>query len=204
MEEFNKKIKVDDYKNVIYNISPGYHCIHTIIATDTKDIKKNIRFSRWDDYSFKSWYSMKYEDYELLKNELHIFEKNHLLYLPLLHLLNGEKELIIDDDEVKELNEKYMKIFFDGENINIDFVNNLDKNPFFDRFSVFIKNIGFDIRSKIDCLELDTKERLYFFFNEVLDLFKEEYHQMTIEEYLLNNNQLSLEESKKYVKKLIK
>ena len=46
----------------------------------------------------------------------------------------------------------------------------------------------------------DTKERLYYFFKEVDDLFKE-YHQMTIEEYLVNNDDLSLDESKKYVKK---
>ena len=162
---------------------------------------KIIDFCRWDDYSFKSWYDINYEEYIVLNSELHTFEKSHPLYLPLLHLLNGEKELIIDDDEISEVNKKYMRIYTNKDKINIDFINKLENNHALDKFSIFIKNISFDLRSKIDCLEKDTKERLYFFFQEVYEKIIEENHQISIEEYLINNNLLNKEESKKYVKK---
>ena len=52
-----------------------------------------------------------------------------------------------------------------------------------DKFHVFIKNIGPDPRSKIDLNYKDTKKRLSIFFNEVIDILTEEYHQITLEEY---------------------
>ena len=50
---------------------------------------------------------------------------------------------------------------------------------------IFIKNVGFDLRSKIDCFKLDTKERLYKFFEDARTTLLEDYHQITIDEYLL-------------------
>ena len=203
MKEYFKEIKVNDDKDVSYNITGNLIPLH-IIRTNASG-PKSIKFCRWDDYSFESWYGIDYEKYKSLKNEFHTFEKDHLLYIPLLHLLNGEEELIIDDDETRELNKKYMKIFFSSDYIGIDFIYNFDEDPVIsDKFSVFVKNIGFDLRSKIDCVEKDTKERLYFFFGEVFNLFDEEYHQMTIEEYLLGLDNLDINESKKYVKKFEK
>ena len=100
--------------------------------------------------------------------------------------MNGDKELIIDDDDTYEDMEKYMTISIDNDIITIKFINKLENDNSMERFSVFIKNIGFDLRSKIDCNDLDTKDRLYVFFSEVHKLFMEEFHQITIEEYLLN------------------
>ena len=203
MIEYNKKIKLDDYKSLSYSINSGYVQIHTITALDTKDNAYIIKLSRWDDYTFTSWYDVSFEEYEKLNKQTHKFEKEHPLYIPLLHLLNGEDELIIDDDETSEMNKKYMRIYYDKEDINIDFINNLEEDTSLEKFNVFIKNIGFDLRSKIDCLEKDTKERLFFFFKEVYARMLEEEHQIMIEEYLISNNLLTKEESKKYVKKLI-
>lgn len=205
MRKFSKEIKVNDYSRIRYDINDGYIPMHTIILFDEKDYKKTISFSVWDDYNFRYWSDNKdYDEYKNTKSELYIFKKENPLYIPLLHLLNGEKELIIDDDDTAELNKKYMKVFLDNDNIGINFINELSKDDetSMERFSVFIKNIGFDLRSKIDCQRKDTKERLHFFFKETYKLFNEEYHQTTIEEYLINNNLLTREESKKYVKKL--
>ena len=202
MNNFSKKIDLDNYNSLNYYITDGYVPVTTVVAISKKDFNRTIKFSRWDDYSFSSHYDIDFDEYEKLNKESHTFSKSHSLYIPLLHLLNGKKELIIDDDETCEINKKYMKIYIDGDNINIDFINELEKDESFDKFHIFIKNIGFDLRSKIDCENLDTKERLYFFFKEIDEYVNEKYHQMTIEEYLLNNSNLSLEESKKYVKKL--
>ena len=96
-----------------------------------------------------------------------------------------------------------MRIHFDRNNVIIDFINNLDNNcTHYEKFNVFIKNVCADVRSKIDCADKDTKERLFFFFREVSEMFIEEEHQMTIEEYLLDNDLLTLEDTKVFVKKL--
>ena len=201
MSEFNQKIKVNDEKYVEYSIYPGFVPMHTITAADRKETTKIMKFHSWDDYSFDSWYAEDFEEYKKSSIQSHTFEKEHPLYIPLLHLLNGEEELIIDDDETAELNQKYMRIFLDGDNIGIDFINHLEKDSSPEKFKVFIKNILRDYRSKIDCFEKDTKERLYFFFEEAYERMKEEEHQISIEEYLINHNLLSKEESKKYIKK---
>ena len=200
MKELKKEIILDETKTISYNVNGDSIPIHTITENNINNYPRNIQFCKWEDYCFKSWYALCYEDYKLVKNESHNFDKDHPLYLPLMHLLNGKKELIIDDDETQELNKKYMRILFDDGIININFINKFNNDDSMNKFSIFIKNVNFDLRSKIDCQKLDTKERLYFFFEELYTLF-DEYHQTTIEEYLLSNNYLSLEESKKYVKK---
>jgi len=102
------------------------------------------------------------------------FDKRHPLYIPLIHLLNGDDELIIDDDDTHELNENYMRIYRDNENINIDFIYCGEDELAFNKFTVFVKNIGYDLRSKIDCQKKDTKDRLHYFFGEVYEKFMEE------------------------------
>ena len=57
-----------------------------------------------------------------------------------------------------------------------------------DRFPTkleFIKNVLHDIRSKIDCNKYDTKGRLSRFFQDVTCVMTEEFHQMTVDEYIL-------------------
>ena len=202
MEELHKTIKVNDDRSIIYDIRNVYVQTHTIVDKDAKNIRKVLTLSRWDDYGFKSWQDIDYDEYDKTTRLIHVFDKEHPLFVPLFNLLNGNKELIIDDDATSELNKKYMRIYLEDYKIIIEFVNKLNKVADIEKFNIFIKNIGFDLRSKIDCLELDTKERLFFFFKEVYESLIDEYHQMTIEEYLAINNKLTLEESKKYTRKI--
>lgn len=205
MEGINKEIMVSRKKFLKYEVHDGFVPFHIIIAEDITEDPKSIKFCKWDDYSIKSWSALENYDSQIIKREVHCFEKKHPLYIPLLHLLNGQEELVIDDDETPEINQKYMRIYFCDGIIKIEFINNLeDEHQVFERFSIFIKNIFFDLRSKIDVDGKDIKERLYFFFEEVYSLFDEEYHQMSIEEYLLKKDALDLNESKKYVRKMTK
>ena len=202
MGEFKKEINLGDNKKLSYEISKEYVPMHTIKLVERDRIPKSIMFNKWDDYGFTSWYANSIEEFEKSTIQTHIIEKDYPIYIPLLHLLNGSDELIIDDDATYENNKKYMRIKLNEKNITIDFINLLNNNDSLEKYNVFIKNIGFDLRSKIDSLNLDTKERLYFFFREVYEFIKEEYHQVTIEEYLNSNNLLTKEEVKKYVKKV--
>ena len=202
MIEVNKEIEINSKHKITYNVMDGYTEYQVITDIDNTDEPKNIKFCRWDDYCFRSWQHAEFDEYMKKKVQSHEFTKENPLYIPLLNLLNGEPELIIDDDDTPGINQNYMRIYLDGEIIKIDFYHLSDRVEKFDKFSVFIKNICPDIRSKIDCNDLDTKERLYFFFQDLYYYFTEEYHQMTLEEWLLANDKLDLEESKKFTKKL--
>ena len=193
MSEYSKKIQMDEYKGVQYEIKPGLISLHVITSFDINPPIDTIKFTRWDDYCFFSWVDQEYEEYEKSKKQSHTFEKDHPLYGPLLHLLRGDDELIIDDDDTNELNKKYMRIYLEGENINIDFINELENDTSNDRFRVFIKNITFDLRSKIDSFKKDTKDRLHDFFSEVYALVKEDNNQIT-------NNIETQDKPKKYIK----
>ena len=203
MEDFDKKIWLDKDRLFRFSIHNEYGICTTIhYSIKEEDGAKNLRFLRHWDYTFTSFYSSdKYND---LKINNYVIDKANPLYIPLMHLLRGENELIIDDDETQELNQNYMRIYFDGKNVNIEFINNLEEEFLpAEKFHVFIKNICADVRSKVDCFDKDTKERLSLFFNEITDKFLEEdVHQMTIEEYLLDNDLLTLDDTKVFVKKI--
>jgi len=66
---------------------------------------------------------------------------------------------------------------------------------------VFVKNILYDRRSKVDRKSKDTKSRLNNFFNEVYEDLINEYHQVSIEEYILNNSDKKEYQQKKIIPK---
>ena len=66
---------------------------------------------------------------------------------------------------------------------------------------MFVKNILYDERSKVDRKSKDTKIRLNNFFNEVYEDLINEYHQISIEEYLLNNSDKKEYQQKKIIPK---
>lgn len=70
-----------------------------------------------------------------------------------------------------------------------------------EKFNIFIKNIGPDPRSKIECF--DIKLRIYNFFKDLENIFLEQYHQMAMDEYLeiiRYNSQMERNFRKKLVK----
>lgn len=201
-----KKISVNQNRIIEYTISDGYTQIHTIseIFIENGKLIKQYRLSRWDDYGFSGWINTNTDSISNVNSLSYDFEIGHPLYIPLFHLLRDDEQLIIDDDETSEINKKYILISKLKDKINLTFINGLEKTDAINKFYIFIKNIGPDGRSKIDCSYKDTKERLYLFFQEAYTQFNEEVHQITIEEYLLKNSKkFGNEEYKKYVRKWI-
>lgn len=202
MKEFSKKIKINDYENIQYDIGSAVEPVHIITFSDTKDGNHTINFIKRYDYCFISKTNQSFDEYKKSRIESYTFDKNQPLYLPLLHLLNGDDDLIIDDDETLEFYKKYLRIYINNDNINVDFINNLEKDPSHKKFNVYIRGTGYDIRSKVNYTKNYIKERLHLFFKEVYERINEENHQITIEEYLIDNNLLTRDEAKKYTKKL--
>ena len=179
MKDYEKVVKVNDNRILRYNISNGFVPIDAIREDFFKDGKliKNYKLCRWDDYGFTGWIKMDYDKY--IKNDSLTYEFNidHPMFFPLLHLLQNNEYLVIDDDETQELDKKYMIFNKDNNKIKLTFINTLEDDKTF-------------------------KERLYYFFKEVLERINEEYHQITLEEYLVYKYQtIDNDELKKYVRK---
>lgn len=188
MADFEKRIELSENRILIYRISEGY-AKPTFTITEgfleNGDLIKTYSLSQWDDYGLNSWIN---DDEDVTKISFE-FDMNHPLYFPLFHLLNYDDQLIIDDDGTMEENKKYMLVHREEEKIYIDFIDLVEDDIYAsERFNVFIKNIGIDGRSKIDQNYKDTKERLLIFFNEVYDIIMNDYHQTTIEEYIIKNS----------------
>ena len=187
MEYLEKRFKINENRLLIYRISKGYIKPTFTISEgfiENGELLKTYSLSQWDDYGFNGWISKDNEDKKISFE----FDINHPLYFPLFHLLNYEDELLIDDDESNECNKKYMLIRKEKDKVLIDFVDELTNKHITKKFHVFVKNIVFDGRSKIDQNQKDTKERLAKFFSDVQDVLSKDYHQISIEEYLIKNS----------------
>ena len=163
-----KRIDITKERALIYRFD-DYPTIKEVFFKNG-DIEKIYILMRTDDYNFNA---LIYEDDNI--NELSFeYDINHPLYLPLLHLLNNKEKLLIDDDDTREEYQKYLVICKSTNKINLSFINNNSNSIGIEKFTVFIKNIMDDLRSKINQNNLDTKERLTMFFREVNEIFKED------------------------------
>lgn len=166
-------------------------------------IQKSFTLNRWHDYGLNA--DLDEASIEELEETTKIsfeFDTNHPLYIPLLHLCQGD--LTIEDDDTR-LHNKYLRIYRKDNKAYMDFVNEEENSDVLNKFSIFIKNIMYDGRSKIDREGKDTKDRLLFFFNEAANNILNEYHQMTLEEYLIQKEgHIDDEEVLKYTRKFPK
>lgn len=69
-----------------------------------QNLIKTYNLSKWDDYGLNGW---AYNEEEFNKLSF-TFDIRHPLYIPLFHLLNYDDKLLIDDDDTKENNQKYI------------------------------------------------------------------------------------------------
>ena len=139
MDCYEKKIGKN---SIIRYIIDGSHItIQEYILKNGNPIK-NYSLSKYDDYGFNGHIFIESKDVNVLEkvnNLSFTISVSHPLYIPLLNLLNGDDELIIDDDYTKDLNKKYMLIKRKKDKIYLSFVNNLEKDELLYKFFVFIK-----------------------------------------------------------------
>ena len=103
------------------------------------------------------------------------FDESHPLYIPLLNLLHGKEEIIIDDDNTLYENAKYMRIY-KTDKIIIEFVNHLideEHRYDFDNFSIHINSIYPSMHSMVDRRDTRTKYYLCKYFEEAYDTLDE-------------------------------
>lgn len=210
MTNFDKHIVVGDGRIIKFNIfmfeknqlePPIYSFEEYFIKDD--EIQGSYKMSKNGGYNFSGWINTNAKAKEKTKSLSYDFDINHPLYIPLLHLLNEDDILVIDDEKTEELDKKYMMINKEKDKISIFFINNLEKDDLEKRFNISVKSKYTSPYSKIDRFQLDTKKRLDIFFKEATEVLSEERHQISIEEYLLRIYDSENEEVKKYVKSMI-
>lgn len=162
----------------IYNGFIPFFTIQYAKFNEEKEIEKSLKFSMWDDFQFEAFP----KDIEELEAETIDFEieKNNPLYAILKRFLNNNKEFILDDDNTWGINNKIMKISDckNNESIKVEFINNgegQEEQWELDRYKIFIKNIIFDGRSKLDTSPRgsnNVKERLRNLFKDIRATFQ--------------------------------
>ena len=199
-----KRIKIGENRVLIYSVTEGFiKPTYTVTEGFVKngEVEKSYILSQWDDYGFNGW-SARQDNLHKINFQ---FDSNHPLYMPLFHLLNYDDSLIIEDDHTACNGVRYLHLFRVNNLMMMNFIDNSRVDEFTDvtkRFDVFIKNILPDGRSKIDHEYKDTKKRLAAFFNELNDVFTNEYHQVTFEEQgLMHANNDDIKELKKVFQK---
>ena len=171
-----KEIKSRDGKLLIEIDNSGYVqfiSIKKVYINDT-GLQKIITFSMWDDFQFNAY--SKDNDNELSLE----FENDDYLYSNLSILLGKDKEIVIDDDNTLDKLKKFMSIIKKDKSIVITFHVNVNSEFNSQKYSVFIKNIGPDARSKIQ--NSDLKIRLIELFENCKNFLLKEVNQISEED----------------------
>lgn len=175
-----KKIKIDPDNIFDIIITDAYTQMVSITKScRIENVIKSISFSIWDDISFRGYTSgLETDTLEFL------FDIRDPLYFCLNRLLDQDLELLIDDDDTYYDKKRYMLIRKENHYIKIIFKNLLSEDDYEveEKFRIFIKNIGPDPRSKID--NYNFKCRIVNFLRDCEKTLLEEYHQITIDEYI--------------------
>ncbi len=165
----------------LLNVQEGYLVNQISLATgyiEDEDLVKSLNLSISDDISFHG-YSHCMSNSASLTFE---FELDNPIYFCLDRLLGEDMSLIIDDDDSRELMQKYMVIQRENMFIKIVFVNTNLNVENHHKFGAFIRNVAPDNRSKVN--NITIKPRLLNFFKDCETTLLEEYHQITLREYL--------------------
>lgn len=177
MKEF--KFKINDKREIVL-------CKHGISFQIKEfvyeDIPKDYCLIYSSDYGFSAYI----EDMEVEEVSF-TFDADHPLYQPLLHFLNGDSEIRINSDFMDEEDDDicYMSISIADKIIILSFINRkIYKRRNMDKFNIEIKNIEFDLRSKLDRKGTDIKARLHDFFSESINILTEDYNKIKSEECL--------------------
>ena len=142
---------------------------------ENKSINKSYEIIWKDNYMFCA------RSNEVNDSVSFTFNIDHPLFFPLLHLLDDSKKVIISDENNKN---KFLEISRDDNNISMSFIGNDEYKCSSGYFDIFVSNKDYSLLKKT-CSDLSIKERLLNFSCEISKSLFEEYHQISMEEYVL-------------------
>lgn len=148
-------------------------------------------------FTFSAGLDVDLESEENNKKLVFEIEVDHPLYFPLLHLLNGEKEFVIEDCRKKNKDIKYISIKNEDDLITLNFIDKNKNESIQDRFTIVCENKLDCYKDKITFENNRKKIRLNHFFEEAANNLLEDYHQISFEEYDVKQRILKKEEKRK-------
>lgn len=181
-----KNVKVDGERSVkvVNNEGESFPNKQIIEAFCTDGLKiAQYSMNQGDVFTFSASLDIDLEQETNRKNLVFKIEVDHPLYFAFLHLLNGDKELILNDIREKEENIKYLSIKNEDDVISLDFVDKLRNERLSDKFTIIYDNDFNYLIDKQASIENDKKNRLNNFFEEASTLLFEDCHQISFEEY---------------------
>lgn len=96
-----------------------------------------------------------------------------IIYPILLKLLGNDKSLIIESDDVRKTNLKYIQFIDCGCSILIKFINNIPNYNIDKKFKIYINMDNYDYKNKIDKNSQNFKNRILELFVDIQELFEE-------------------------------
>lgn len=154
---------------IIYLIEQGSYNIY-FLTEDMKDYISTLSFYKSDDFAI---IGDTIEDTPLQNGRLEILiDNNNLFYEPLQRFLGNDTSIIIEDDMTLRKHGKKV-IFKRTEDNNILIIFKYSELETTNAYSINIKNILFDLRSKLDQDGTDIKSRLHELFKDLYYVFKD-------------------------------
>lgn len=176
--------QINNKGNIVRIVTEEGYCTNNVYITKAffKDgeLDKTVTFSIWDDMSFNTHIHNKELCLDITELSFEI-DIDDQIYFALNRMLGRDNSLIIDDDDTRDELRNYLEFKRINNTIVVTFHDEDIEKPLFERFTIFIKNIGPDPRSKID--DFNVKYRLVRFFREAEEILINENHQYTFDEY---------------------
>ncbi len=179
-----KLMKLEDEREIKLNLNNDVKKITESFSVDGLECAY-YSLEQNGNFSFSAELDIDSEAANNHKSLLFIVDINHPLFFSYYHLLNGEKEIRINDSKTDL---KYLSIKYDEDAISLNFVDKLKKEDLKDKYKVELVG-SLDYLSSIEAVKKnDFKERLRAFFDESTTLLLEDSHQITMEEYTLRKS----------------
>lgn len=153
----------------MYLFDQGSYNIY-FLTEDRENYISTLSFYKSDDFAI---YGDALEDTPLQNGELEIIiDKNNLIYEPLQRFLGNDESITIEDDMTPRKHGKKV-IFERNEDNNILIIFKYLELETLNAYGINIKNILFDLRSKLDQDGTDIKSRLHTLFSDFYNVFKD-------------------------------
>ena len=159
-----------------------------------RGIKKSYKIRCGDTFDFEGWINTSLESRKSIDSLSYDFDKGHPLYTPLLHMLQDDEKVVINDSTQKK-NTKNIEISKEEDKISIIFTNTINPENMTKKFYVSLDKGS----THSDKSSKNIKSRLNTFFKEAIDAM----YLISIENYVVNAKDKESEKSKQYTKTMV-
>lgn len=166
------------YDNSLY----GFIQIEYAFRNENRKLNKFLTITKDSDIKISG---ISLDDNKQNNMDFNILEDD-IIYPLFIKFMRNDEILLIESDDEREYNMKYVMFEKLDRKIRITIVNKKENASLIDKFNCFIKNTEIDMRSKIDKSNLDYKKRFLNLFDDIQMLFEQTNDKKRVKEYKIN------------------